>query len=364
MAKRTADTADLLPTAAKGRGTLRNPAGRFEPRRTEAFDDGWLCDPADRPAPTVVRDETAKSALAYNDSPDLDFDRTLNPYRGCEHGCVYCYARPSHGFLGLSAGLDFETQIFAKPDAPEVLDAELRKPAYQPRLVLVGANTDAWQPAERQRGITRRLLEKLLEFRHPFGFITKSALIVRDRDLLAEGSRLGICRGYVSVTSLDAELQRKLEPRTASPQRRLEAIAALAHAGVQVGVMAAPMIPGLNDHELEAILRQAKAAGAQRAGYIVLRLPFEIKDLFESWLRDHAPDRADRVLKLVRDLRGGQLNSADFGTRMRGQGPLAELLEQRFRVATRALGLDENWPELRADLFAAPPKRGDQLKLW
>ncbi len=363
MNARIADPLGLGATAAHGRGTLRNPAGRFEPRQTQAFDDGW--GEAEAPAlpPTAIADEHGKSALTYNQSPDLDFDRTLNPYRGCEHGCVYCYARPSHGFLGLSAGLDFESRLFAKPDAPRLLEAELRKPGYKPALVLVGANTDAWQPIERERRITRQLLEVLIAFKHPFGFISKSALLVRDLDLLAEASRVGICRGYVSVTTLDATLQRRLEPRTAAPGRRLEVIAALAGAGVPVGVMAAPMIPGLNDHELEAILHAAKAAGAQRAGYILLRLPYEIKDLFDTWLQDHYPDRKARVLELLRQTRGGGLNQAEFGLRMRGQGTYATLLQRRFEVAVRKLGLDAAWPPPPTHLFQPPPRPGDQLTL-
>ena len=364
MNQRLPDAGALLPTATRGRGTTRNPVGRFEPRSTVAVDDGWGQEPDWSAAQTVVTDEHGKSALSYNQSPDLDFDRTLNPYRGCEHGCIYCYARPSHGFLGLSAGLDFETRIFAKPDAPALLEAELRRPAYKPALVLIGANTDAWQPAERQRGITRQLLEKLLEFRHPFGFITKSALILRDLDLLSEAARLGLCRGYVTVTTLQPELARKLEPRTAAPHRRLEVIAELAAAAIPVGVMAAPMIPALNDHELEGILTAAHAAGAQRAGYILLRLPFEIKDLFENWLHDHAPDRAQRVLSLLRQSRQGQLNNVDFGLRMRGTGPVADLLRQRFTLMVRRLGLDTGWPAPTTEQFAVPGRCKRQLELF
>ena len=363
MNARIADPLGLQATAAHGRGTLRNPAGRFEPRQTLAFDDGWGEEPVPAAPQTVVTDEHGRSALTYNESPDLDFDRTLNPYRGCEHGCIYCYARPSHGYLGLSAGLDFETRLYAKPDAPQLLQAELRKPGYKPALVLIGANTDAWQPVERERRITRQLLEVLLAFKHPFGFISKSALVTRDLDLLAEAGRLGLCRGYVTVTTLDATLQRKLEPRTAAPGRRLEVIAALAEAGVPVGVMAAPLIPGLNDHELEGILEAAKAAGAQRAGYIVLRLPLEIKDLFDTWLTDHYPDRKGRVLQLLRQMRGGALNTAEFGLRMRGTGTYADLLQRRFEVANRRLGLDAPWPSPVTALFAPPPRPGEQLRL-
>ncbi|MBI5609913.1 MAG: PA0069 family radical SAM protein [Deltaproteobacteria bacterium] len=357
---RPTTTDKLLAGAVHGRGATLNPAGRFEKARTELFDDGWqtLGTPLP-PLPTRVTDERARSILSYNDSPDLDFDRTINPYRGCEHGCIYCYARPSHGYLGYSAGLDFETQLLAKPDAAALLDAELRKRNYQPALVLVGANTDCYQPVERERGITRQVLQVLVNFRHPFAVITKSALILRDLDLLREAARLGLVRVNITVTTLDLELARTLEPRAATPGRRLQTIAELAGAGVPVGVMVAPVIPGLNDHELEAILQASAKAGAKQARWQFVRLPYEIKDLFGAWLQTHVPGRADRVWALLRDVRQGKANETEFGTRMTGVGIHAQLLQQRFDLAVRRLGLDTPLPPPDASQFRLPPRPGE-----
>ncbi len=354
-------TTDKLRVGAlHGRGATLNPTGRFEAARTELFDDGWQTLGAPLPPlPTRVSNESSRSILSYNDSPDLDFDRTINPYRGCEHGCIYCYARPSHGYLGYSAGLDFETQLLAKPDAARLLDAELRKRNYRPALVLIGANTDCYQPIERERGITRQVLEVLVNFRHPFAVITKSALILRDVDLLAEAARLGIVRVNLSVTTLDAELARTMEPRAATPQRRLQVVAELAKAGVPVGVMAAPVIPGLNDHELEAILQASAQAGAKRARWQFVRLPYEIKDLFGDWLRSHVPGRADRVLAQLRDVREGKANESEFGKRMTGVGVHAQLLQQRFELAVRRFGLDRPLPPPYASQFRLPPRPGE-----
>ncbi|MEE9140536.1 MAG: PA0069 family radical SAM protein, partial [Alphaproteobacteria bacterium] len=312
----------------KGRGAVSNAAGRFEPFQREAVDDGWGDgddDDAWAPPPlaTTVTTDHSRSIIATNESPDVPFERSINPYRGCEHGCVYCFARPSHSYLGLSPGLDFESRLFAKPDAAMLLEGELRRPGTQARVIAIGTNTDPYQPVERRLRITRGLLEVLSAFRHPVSIVTKSALIARDLDILAPMAERGLVSAMVSVTTLERGLARRMEPRAATPGRRLETIRALSEAGVPVGVMAAPMIPGLNDHELERILERAAEAGAAAAGYLLLRLPFEIKDLFREWLEAHVPAKAPRVLALVREVRGGRLNDPRFGARMRGTGPYA-----------------------------------------
>ena len=357
---------DLLPDRArKGRGAISNRVGRFEPTTREAVDDGWGRPGDDEPAPlrTSVTIDASRSIIARNQSPDLGFDRSINPYRGCEHGCVYCFARPTHAYLGLSPGLDFESRLFAKPDAAALLDAELRRPGYRPAVMALGTNTDPYQPIEREMGITRQVLQTLSAFNHPVGIVTKSALVLRDLDILAPMAAKGLAQVHLSLTTLDRGLARRMEPRAATPALRLEAIAGLAKAGVPVGVLTAPMIPALNDMELERLLEAAAGAGATTAGYVLLRLPLEIKELFEEWLRSHVPDRADRVLRLVRDTRDGQLYDPAFGRRMRGQGPYAELLAKRFRLACHRLGLNrQRWrPEL--GLFKPPPRIGDQLSL-
>lgn len=333
----------MFPGPRKGRGAVSNPAVRFESTTREAFDDGWgtLPDLADLPPlPTVLLKDRTKSAMAWNNSPDVGFDRSINPYRGCEHGCVYCYARPTHAYLGHSPGLDFETQLYFKPDLPALLEKELRKPGYVPRPVALGANTDPYQPVERTLSLTRQVLEVLERFGHPVTIVTKSAGVLRDLDILVRLARRNLVHVCLSVTTLDPQLARRMEPRAAAPARRLAAIQALAQAGVPVGVLAAPMIPGLNDAELERILAACAAAGATRAGYVLLRLPLEIAGLFEEWLHTHLPDRAARVLALVRQTRGGNLYDSRFGKRQSGTGPYAEMLAGRFRLAVERLGLN------------------------
>ncbi|MCA8929145.1 MAG: PA0069 family radical SAM protein [Alphaproteobacteria bacterium] len=346
----------------RGRGAVSNRSGRFEATTRSAVDDGWFQEPENR-LPTTVMPDTAKHVITFNQSPDLGFDRTINPYRGCEHGCIYCYARPTHAYWGFSPGQDFETKLFAKFDAAEVLRRELSDPRYKPDFVLLGANTDAYQPIEREHKITRAILGVLLRFRHPVGVVTKSALVVRDADLWAELAALGLGHVTISVTTLDRRLARAMEPRASTPGRRLEAIRALAEAGVPVCVNVAPIIPGLTDHEIEPILEAARDAGAREAAYTLLRLPLEIKDLFREWLAEHYPDRAGKVESLVRQTRGGALYNSGFGERMRGTGPYADLIRQRFRQAAQRFGLDRRAADLRTDLFAPPPAPGQQLQL-
>jgi DNA repair photolyase len=349
----------------KGRGAGANPAGRFESRRLEAFDDGWWHGESPAQPDTVIHAEIAKSIITRNDSPDIPFDQTINPYRGCEHGCIYCYARPTHAYVNLSPGLDFETKLFFKANAAELLDRELRKPGYRPRLINLGASTDPYQPIERKLGITRQILEVLARFRHPVTIVTKGTTVVRDIDLLRELARDGLCYVMLSVTTLDSDLKRTLEPRAPSAQARLRAMRELADAGVPVGVLAAPVIPALNDHELEAILQAARDAGARSAGYVSLRLPFEIKELFESWLREHWPLKAEHVLSQIRAMRGGKLNDPRFGSRFKGEGPLADLIARRFAVAAERLGLARRQQyELNDAAFRLPPADTPQLPLF
>lgn len=355
----------MLDRSHKGRGAGSNPAGRFERHRRQAADDGWgsLDDLAAEPGPrTEVLIDQARSIIARNRSPDIPFDQSINPYRGCEHGCVYCYARPSHGFVGLSAGLDFETRIFVKPEAERLLRAELARPGYVCRPIALGANTDPYQPLEKRLKVTRRILEVLNEARHPVGIVTKSAFVCRDLDLLAGMARQGLVNVHVSLTSLRPEIARTLEPRASAPHRRLEAIRRLAAGGIPTGVMVAPIIPGLTDPEVESILKVAAGAGACSAGWVLLRLPYEVKELFEAWLHEHQPLRARHVLSLVRQCRGGRLNDPDFGSRMRGQGVFAQLLAQRFRQACARLGLNRRALPQRTDLFR-PPQASGQLSL-
>jgi len=349
----------------KGRGAVTNRSGRFEAEQLEEFDDGWgsLDEPVQRPA-TVVTEERTRSILAFNDSPDLPFDRSINPYKGCEHGCIYCYARPSHAYLGLSPGLDFETRIVAKPDGAAILRKQLSKSSYRPAVIALGANTDPYQPIERKLGHTRAILETLLEFRHPVALITKSNLVLRDLDLWRELAELGLANVMVSVTTVDRVLARRLEPRAATPQKRLDAIRALTDAGVPVGVLAAPMIPALNDHELERIFELCAQAGAQTASYILVRLPHEIKELFAEWLGEHYPDRANKVLELICSTRGGKLYDSSFGTRMRGTGRYADLLAQRSRLAANRYDLAESLPEPDCSQFRVPKSPTAQLGLF
>lgn len=349
----------------KARGARSNPQNRFDRLRTQAMDDGWDLDEDEKPAPdTHVHVERARSILTRNTSPDIPFDRSVNPYRGCGHGCVYCFARPTHAYLDLSPGLDFETRLIAKPDAPALLEAALRKPGYRPAPIAFGTNTDPYQPIERDWKIMRGCLEVLASFRHPVMITTKGFLVTRDLDILESMAGLGLAMVAISVTTLDARLHGKLEPRASSPARRLEAIRLLSQAGIPTMVMAAPMIPRINDHELEAILSAAREAGARAAGFTLLRLPYEVKDLFTEWLDAHFPDRKSHVLSLMEQQRGGRLNEARFGKRMSGEGEHARLLSQRFHAAARKLGLSSDRMELDCSRFKPTPRVGDQLGLW
>ncbi|MDX5333768.1 MAG: PA0069 family radical SAM protein [Gammaproteobacteria bacterium] len=351
----------------KGRGAQSNRDGRFESLEHTPFDDGWNVAEEDvAPLRTVLTEDRARSVITHNDSPDIPFRQSINPYRGCEHGCSYCFARPSHTYLGLSAGLDFESRLFYKPRAAELLANELRRPGYRCEPIALGVNTDAYQPVERRLQITRQLLTVMRDFGQPVSLITKSALIERDLDLLAPMAADGLAEVMISITTLDADLARRMEPRAASPARRLQTIARLAEAGVPVGVLVAPIIPGLTDHEIEAILEAAAEAGAGEAGYVMLRLPHELRELFPEWLEAQVPLRAGHVMSLLRDLRGGRANDPRFGSRMRGEGPLADLVVQRFAVATRRLGLNRSQRIRRLDCtrFAPPPQSGDQLGLF
>jgi DNA repair photolyase len=347
-------------TRLKGRGTSSNPAGRFESVRREAVDDGWFPDdPAEpaRPA-TTVSEEQSRSIVSRNDSPDVPFEQSVNPYRGCEHGCVYCYARPSHAYLNLSPGLDFETKLFAKTNAAARLRETLCKRGYQPSPINIGANTDPYQPIERRYRITRELLEVLAEARHPCTIITKSAMVERDLDLLVALARERLVAVLFSVTSLDNRLSAKLEPRASAPHRRIEAIRNLSEAGVPVGVLVSPVIPMVTDVDLEEILAQTRAAGATRASYAIVRLPGEVASLFREWLDEHLPQRAEHVMSLVQQMRGGRDNDPRFGVRMRGEGVFADLIARRFKVATRRLGYAGGDFELRLDLFRPPTAQG------
>ncbi len=326
----------------KSRGAVSHIAGRFESSAREGWDDGWARD--EEPLPpldTTVREERARSIIATNESPDIPFDRSINPYRGCEHGCSYCYARQTHAYLELSPGLDFETRLFAKTNAAELLREELAKPSYRPQPIAFGTNTDAYQPIERRYRIMRELVELLSACEHPLTIVTKSALVERDIDLLAPMARKNLAKVFVSVNTLDHALARRLEPRAASPRRRIATIRALADAGIPCGVMVAPMIPGLTDKSIEEVLEAAAAAGAQAAGWIMLRLPHEVKPLFKEWLVTHYPLRATHVMNIVRDVRGGRENDPRFGARMRGSGNYADLIGKRFDLACRRLGLNE-----------------------
>jgi DNA repair photolyase len=360
--------AAMLPSRPrKGRGAIGNPTGRYEPHTRAAVDDGWWRDEELPPLATTITDEACRSVISRNTSPDVPFDRSINPYRGCEHGCVYCFARPTHAYLGLSPGLDFETKLFAKPDAPWLLANALRKPGYWPRPIMLGANTDPYQPIERKRRITRGILEVLAEFRHPVAIATKSALVVRDLDVLAPMAEQRLVCVGLSITSLDPGLARVMEPRASAPGKRLAAVRALSEAGVPVAVMTAPLIPFVNDHELERVLDAAAAAGASGANYVLLRLPLELRELFTEWLQTHFPDRAARVLGRLRDCRDGQLYVADWGTRMKGTGEYARLLAQRFAIACRRFGLAHGSPAARAldySRFRVPPREGDQFRLF
>lgn len=347
----------------RGRGARSNKTGRFEAEALEAFDDGWESLAELDAFKTEVIEEAAKSIVSHNDSPDVSFESSINPYRGCEHGCIYCYARPSHCYLGHSAGLDFETKLYAKPNAASLLEREFKKPGYKPETIAIGGNTDPYQPIERERRITRSILEVMARANHPVGIITKSALVARDIDILAPMASKHLARVAVSITTLDRRVARAMEPRAATPPKRLETVKRLADAGIPVTVMVAPIIPGLTDHEIEPILEAAREAGARDAGYVLLRLPLEIKDLFREWLAEEFPNRADRVISLLRSMHGGRDYTPDFGIRQRGRGPYASQIALRFRLAKKRLGLGEDRVALQTDLFVRPGSGGQQLSL-
>jgi DNA repair photolyase len=354
------------PLPRKGRGAISNADGRFERGTHVAIDDGWgSADAEAPPLETQFLRDTSRTVIARNNSPDIGFDRSINPYRGCEHGCIYCYARPSHAYLGLSPGLDFESRLFYKPQAAALLAAELRKKGYACRPIALGSNTDPYQPVERRLGVTRSILEVLRDFRHPVTIVSKSALIRRDLDILSEMAKDRLAIVTISVTTLDRALARVMEPRAATPERRLETIAALADAGVPTGVLSAPMIPALNDREMEQILERARAAGATSAGYTLLRLPLELKALFREWLETHFPDKAAHVLSLVAQAHGGRLYDSAWSKRMTGAGPYADMLRVRFDRACRKLGFNQRTTDpLDVTRFRPPPQTGDQLSLF
>ena len=348
----------------RGRGALSKRSGRFEAQSREDMDDGWGALETLDALKTNVHSEKPRTIITKNDSPDISFDRSINPYRGCEHGCVYCFARPTHAYMGLSTGLDFETELFVKEGAAQLLERELSAPGYVPKVIAIGTNTDPYQPIERRHRVMRGVLETLARARHPVAIVTKSALVLRDLDLLAPMAKEGLVKVAFSVTTLDARLARLMEPRAATPERRFEAMAQLAAAGVPVAVMTAPVIPAVNDDEIEAILERAHAAGAREAGYIMLRLPLELRDIFTEWLVAHFPDKARRALSLVRSTRGGKTYDASWGKRMTGDGPYAWMVGHRFEIAAKRLGLAQTRTKLRTDLFE-PPRRGPvQLALF
>lgn len=348
----------------RGRGAVSNASGRYEPHARVVFDDGWQSLEELPPFKTIVQEERARRIITRNDSPDIGFDRSINPYRGCEHGCIYCYARPTHAYQGLSPGLDFESKLFVKPDAAELLVRELAAPGYEPKMIAMGTNTDPYQPIERTWRVTRRILEVLRDANHPVGIVTKSALVMRDLDILSDMAAKGLAKVALSVTTLDHRLARAMEPRASTPQRRLEAIRSLANAGVPAAVMVAPIVPAINDAEIERILDAAASVGATEAGYVMLKMPFEIKDLFREWLREHFPDKFNHVISLVRDLHGGKDYDATFGKRQTGTGPYAWSVGRRFELACRRLGLNRRRMRLNTGLFKPPVPRGGQLDLF
>ena len=352
-----------LGSQTRGRGAKINMSGRFEAFSRSLFDDGWQGLEDLPPFRTQVFEEAPKTIITRNESPDISFDRSINPYRGCEHGCSYCYARPAHAYMGLSPGLDFESKLFAKTNAPELLRAELMAKTYSPRTIALGANTDGYQPIERERRITRRILEVLSEFNHPVGIVTKSALVTRDIDILAPMAEKGLVKVAISVTTLDHTLSRAMEPRAATPMKRLEAIEKLSAAGIPTVVMVAPIIPAVNDSEIEAILKTAHAAGAREAGYVMLRLPLEVRDVFKDWLEAALPERAAKVMSLIRSVREGKENDATFGRRQTGTGPYAWTVGRRFELACQRLGFNASRLKLSTDHFKRPPQPGEQLTL-
>jgi DNA repair photolyase len=351
-------------TRRRGRGAISNATGRFEPQARVVVDDGWRSLEDLPPFKTTVGIDTARKVITRNDSPDISFDRSINPYRGCEHGCIYCFARPTHAYLGLSAGLDFESKLFMKPDAPELLERELSAPGYTPKTIAIGTNTDPYQPIEKQYELMRRILLVLEKAGHPVGIVTKSALILRDIDILSRMARRNLAKVAISVTTLDPKLARIMEPRAPTPARRLEALKELSAARIPTSVMVAPVIPAINDPDIERILDAAAAAGVQGAGYVLLRLPQEVRDLFREWLVEHFPDRFRHVMSLVRQMRGGKDYDATFGKRMTGSGPYAWMIGRRFETACDRLGLNLRKAKLTTEHFAPPRPRPVQLSLF
>src|SRR5580700_4065507 len=348
----------------RGRGTVSNASGRFEPLARVAFDDGWQ-GLEELPAfKTSVTVDSTRKIITHNESPDISFDRSINPYRGCEHGCVYCFARPTHAYLGLSPGLDFESKLFAKPDAPQLLEKELAAQDYEPRMIAIGTNTDPYQPIERERKIMRGILEVLDRASHPVGIVTKSALVTRDIDILSRMARRNLAKVAISVTTLDAKLARTMEPRASTPPKRLEALRQLVAAGVPASTLIAPVIPALNDAEIERILDAVAHAGVKEASYVLLRLPLEVRDLFREWLMANYPDRYRHVFTLIRDMRGGRDYDSQWGTRMKGTGPMAWMIGRRFEIACEKLGLNKRRSKLTTDHFARPKRSGQQLSLF
>jgi len=348
----------------RGRGAVSNPSGRYEPTQREGFDDGWGREEDLPPLPTEVIIEKPRTIITRNDSPDIGYDRSINPYRGCEHGCSYCFARPTHAYQGLSSGLDFETKIFAKPSAPELLEKELRAPNYKPGTIAIGSNTDPYQPVERRFRIMRGILEVLNRANHPVGIVTKSALVTRDIDILSQMADRQLAKVAISITTLNPKLARTMEPRAASPAKRLETVRKLADAGIPVTVLVAPIIPAINDHEIEAILKAAHAAGAGEAGYVLLRLPHDLKDLMRDWLAEHYPDKLNHVFSLLQETRGGKDYDAKWGVRQTGIGPYAWMIGRRFETAAERLGLNKRSLKLRTDLFRPPAQETGQLSLF
>jgi DNA repair photolyase len=358
----------IRPELLRGRGALSNHVGRYEKQTRvlvdDGWDDGWRSEDGAPPSlRTEVIHDATRSIITTSKSPDLSFDRSINPYRGCEHGCIYCFARPTHAYLGLSPGADFESRLFAKPNAADLLAKELSAPGYVPRVIAMGTNTDPYQPLEKKMRITRSILEVLRDFHHPVAIVTKSPLILRDLDILSEMAAMGLAKAALSVTTLDRHLARTMEPRAGTPARRLQAIAALAEAGIPAGVMFAPAIPALNDHEMEAVLTAAAEAGARSAGYVLLRLPLEIKDLFREWLDQQVPGRAKHVMALIRQMRGGKDYDSQWNTRMKGTGPYAQMMARRFQMAVKKLGLNREPRSLTINNFRRPPRIGDQMSL-
>ncbi|HEV7310453.1 PA0069 family radical SAM protein [Ensifer sp.] len=368
----TADVAEAMMSATglrididrrRGRGAGLNMTGRYEPQSRETFDDGWESLEDLPPFKTEVQIEKPRSVITRNESPDISFDRSINPYRGCEHGCIYCFARPTHAYMGLSAGLDFEAKLFAKPDAPRLLERELARPDYKVRPIAIGTNTDPYQPIEKEWRVMRQILEVLRDANHPVMIVTKSAMVTRDIDILAPMAEKGLVRVGISVTTLDRKMARTMEPRAATPPKRLEAMRAIAEAGIPTGVLVSPIIPALNDHEIERVLEAARTAGATEASYVLLRLPLEVSPLFRDWLLRNYPDRYRHVMSLVRSMRGGKDYDAEFGKRMKGAGPYAWQIGRRFDLAVKRLGFSPTRRQLRDDLFVPPLGTGVQLSL-